>query len=118
MRKPQPEESGADRRNSTRVRTIWRCDALPKRQGSDRLESEPLDAVTSGGCRTGGRGRFGGSSVRRRTSADEVTLLMSCSNPTARNIVPYSTAVLRQDLLRVRNAWEECQTSRERDAIY
>ena len=25
---------------------------------------------------------------------------------------------LRQDLLRVRNAWEECQASRERDAIY
>jgi hypothetical protein len=25
---------------------------------------------------------------------------------------------LRQDLLRVRNAWEECRASRERDAIY
>ena len=25
---------------------------------------------------------------------------------------------LRQDLLRVRNAWEECQASRDRDAIY
>jgi hypothetical protein len=25
---------------------------------------------------------------------------------------------LRQDLLRLRNAWEECQASRERDAIY
>ena len=32
--------------------------------------------------------------------------------------VPYTTRALRQDLLRVRNAWEECQASRDRDAIY
>ena len=32
--------------------------------------------------------------------------------------VPYTTQALRQDLLRVRNAWEDCQASRERDAIY
>jgi hypothetical protein len=32
--------------------------------------------------------------------------------------VPYSREALRQDLLRVRNAWDECQGSRERDAIY
>jgi hypothetical protein len=32
--------------------------------------------------------------------------------------VPYTTQALRQDLLRVRNAWEESQTSRDRDAIY
>jgi hypothetical protein len=32
--------------------------------------------------------------------------------------VPYTTQALKQDLLRVRNAWEECQASRDRDAIY
>jgi hypothetical protein len=32
--------------------------------------------------------------------------------------VPYGTQALRQDLLRVRNAWQECQASRKRDAIY
>src|ERR1700731_5120551 len=32
--------------------------------------------------------------------------------------VPYTTKALRQDLLRIRNAWEECQASRKRDAIY
>jgi hypothetical protein len=32
--------------------------------------------------------------------------------------VPYTTQALRQDLLRVRNAWEECQASRKRDAVY
>ena len=32
--------------------------------------------------------------------------------------VPYTTQALRQDLLRVRSAWEACQSSRERDAIY
>jgi hypothetical protein len=32
--------------------------------------------------------------------------------------VPYTTQALREDLCRLRNAWEESQASRERDAIY
>src|SRR6266516_676326 len=32
--------------------------------------------------------------------------------------VPYTAQALGQDLLRVRNAWDECQVHRERDAIY
>jgi hypothetical protein len=32
--------------------------------------------------------------------------------------VPYTAQALRQDLLRIRNAWDECQASRARDAIY
>ena len=32
--------------------------------------------------------------------------------------IPYSAAALRQDLLRVRNAWVDCQASRDRNAIY
>jgi hypothetical protein len=32
--------------------------------------------------------------------------------------VPYTIQALRQDLLRVRTAWDDCQASRERDAIY
>jgi hypothetical protein len=35
-----------------------------------------------------------------------------------RDDVPYTGEALRQDLLRVRNAWEESQASRDRDAIY
>jgi hypothetical protein len=35
-----------------------------------------------------------------------------------RDDVPYDTQALKQDLLRVRNAWDESQASRERDAIY
>jgi hypothetical protein len=35
-----------------------------------------------------------------------------------RDEVPYTAQALRQDLLRARLAWEECQASRERDAIY
>jgi hypothetical protein len=35
-----------------------------------------------------------------------------------RDEVPYTTQALRQDLLRVRLAWEDCQTSRDRNAIY
>ena len=32
--------------------------------------------------------------------------------------VPYTSQALREDLLRVVNAWDECQAHRERDAIY
>jgi hypothetical protein len=35
-----------------------------------------------------------------------------------RDEVPYTTQALRQDLLRVRNAWDQCQASRDRNAIY
>ena len=35
-----------------------------------------------------------------------------------RNVVPYTDQALKQDLLRLRNAWEDCQSSRKRDAIY
>jgi hypothetical protein len=32
--------------------------------------------------------------------------------------VPYTNQALRQDLVRLRNAWEDSQASRERDAVY
>jgi hypothetical protein len=32
--------------------------------------------------------------------------------------VPYTTQALREDLLRVQNAWDESQARRDRDAIY
>jgi hypothetical protein len=32
--------------------------------------------------------------------------------------VPYTSQALREDLRRVRNAWEDCQASRDRNAIY
>src|SRR5580704_17986968 len=35
-----------------------------------------------------------------------------------RDHVPYTTQALREDLLRLRNAWEDCQANRARDAIY
>jgi hypothetical protein len=35
-----------------------------------------------------------------------------------RDSVPYTDQALKEDLLRVRNAWEESQASRNRDAIY
>jgi hypothetical protein len=36
----------------------------------------------------------------------------------ARDDIPYTDQALRQDLLRVQNAWDESQARRERDAIY
>ena len=35
-----------------------------------------------------------------------------------RDHVPYTTQALRQDLLRLRTAWEACQVNRARNAIY
>ena len=35
-----------------------------------------------------------------------------------RDEVPYTAQALRQDLTRVRLAWEDCQSSRDRNAIY
>ena len=35
-----------------------------------------------------------------------------------RDDIPYTDAALKQDLMRVQNAWEDAQGSRERDAIY
>jgi hypothetical protein len=36
----------------------------------------------------------------------------------ARDGIPYTDEAMKQDLIRVRIAWDECQTSRDRNAIY
>jgi hypothetical protein len=38
--------------------------------------------------------------------------------PPPKATIPYTSAALRQDLERVRNAWDDAQSSRDRDAIY
>jgi hypothetical protein len=42
----------------------------------------------------------------------------SLSKSARKNAIPYSREALRQDLARVRIAWEDAQASRNRDAIY
>jgi hypothetical protein len=42
----------------------------------------------------------------------------STPKKSAQDDVAYTTAALKQDLRRLRNAWNECQGSRDRDAIY
>jgi hypothetical protein len=39
------------------------------------------------------------------------------NRPVDQNI-PYGKDALKQDLLRLRNAWHDCQASRDRDAVY
>jgi hypothetical protein len=39
-------------------------------------------------------------------------------HPSPKQAVPYSSAALRQDLDRLRSAWEDAQSSRDRNAIY
>jgi hypothetical protein len=51
------------------------------------------------------------------TEADTSFRLRRLNRP-AKDPVPYSKEALRQDLTRVRNAWEECQATRDRNAIY
>jgi hypothetical protein len=47
------------------------------------------------------------------------TLLPSFLSKSApKDVIPYSSAALRQDLDRLRGAWEDCQASRDRNAIY
>jgi hypothetical protein len=38
--------------------------------------------------------------------------------PPPKEAVPYSSAALRRDLQRVRDAWADCQATRDRNAIY
>src|SRR4051812_7032995 len=45
-------------------------------------------------------------------------LMSSRLRKPVQNDVPYTTQALREDLLRVRTAWDECQASRDRNAIY
>jgi hypothetical protein len=45
-------------------------------------------------------------------------LISSGLKKPVRDDVPYTTQALREDLLRIQNAWDESQARRERDAIY
>jgi hypothetical protein len=38
--------------------------------------------------------------------------------PSPKERIPYSSAALRQDLQRVRTAWDDCQANRDRNPIY
>ena len=38
--------------------------------------------------------------------------------PSPKEIIPYTSAALRQDLERLRGIWGDCQASRDRNAIY
>jgi hypothetical protein len=41
-----------------------------------------------------------------------------CEQRPGTNAIPYTKNALERDLERVRDAWDECQTDRRRDAIY
>jgi hypothetical protein len=42
----------------------------------------------------------------------------SAPRPSPKEAIPYSSAALRQDLERLRGIWDDCQASRDRNAIY
>jgi hypothetical protein len=47
------------------------------------------------------------------------TLLPSFLSKSApKDAIPYSSEAIRQDLVRVRDAWADCQSDRDRNAIY
>jgi hypothetical protein len=56
----------------------------------------------------------------RNLSAPHPYFWLTSSRPTnpVREDIPYTAQALKQDLLRLRNAWDECQASRARNSIY
>jgi hypothetical protein len=48
--------------------------------------------------------------------SSSLSIFLPKSSPKA--TIPYSSAAMRQDLERLRGAWEDCQASRDRNAIY
>ena len=51
------------------------------------------------------------------TAADTIFPLSGLKKST-QDPIPYSREALKQDLVRVRNAWQDCQANRDRNAIY
>jgi hypothetical protein len=51
-------------------------------------------------------------------AAADTSFRLGRLNRSVKDPIPYSREALRQDLTRVRNAWDDCQASRDRNAIY
>jgi hypothetical protein len=56
--------------------------------------------------------------VRASVTAADTIFPLDRHKKSAEDQIPYSAAALRQDLLRARIAWEDCQARRDRNAIY
>ena len=114
------------------LRATWRCHAVPRQTGKDRVESQPAVLEHAGRCRTRCSRRSSRLAIASGDRSPQVTstlistmtnfegmpsyfwLVPSRLKKSIRDDVPYTDEALRQDLLRVRNAWEECQASRDR----
>jgi hypothetical protein len=55
---------------------------------------------------------------RKRSAMQLQSARTAPPHPSPKAAIPYTSAALRQDLQRVRNAWADCQASRDRNAIY
>jgi hypothetical protein len=56
--------------------------------------------------------------VRASTTAADTIFPLGQRKTSAGDPIPYSREALRQDLMRVEIAWDDCQASRDRNAIY
>jgi hypothetical protein len=56
--------------------------------------------------------------MRPQATTFEISFHLTRSKRLPEDQIPYSSEALRQDLARVRLAWEDCQASRDRNAIY
>jgi hypothetical protein len=56
--------------------------------------------------------------MRKRSAMQLHSLGTSRPSPSAKEPIPYSSEALRHDLQRVRDAWADCQATRDRNAIY
>jgi hypothetical protein len=56
--------------------------------------------------------------VRASATAADTIFPLGRRKKAAEKQIPYSKDALREDLTRVRTAWQDCQASRDRNAIY
>jgi hypothetical protein len=102
---PIPQVDGAARACLCALWLAWGAQLAPAaRQEAVQaiISRDRTNTVVIGQCK--GQAIVAGSDARLRKPLQDDVL--------------YTTQAMSQDLLRVQNAWDECQSHRERDAIY
>jgi len=96
----------------------WGEHALPRR-GVTRLDDAEHQAIYDMDCPDAS-----GDIAKNRLSWRSFNAMQLHSArpfqqvPSPKEAIPYSNEALRQDLQRVRDAWDDCQATRDRNAIY
>ena len=117
-RKRQPHEGRADRRNPARLRAPGDAMRYLDRRGQIAWKASPSMLSRLADAEREVEDDMEDRPVRASATAADTSFPLGRLKKSAEDPIPYSKEALRQDLARVRNAWEECQASRDRNAIY